>query len=114
MPPEPQGDHGELTQLSVIGGQELAAAAAETAELPRDSESITAILHGAGAGCMAIAVSPSATFAAVAAGARPLLPVSNTFVNPSGMRVKVNLGQTFRLESIVLEFIVIVPVEALN
>ena len=47
MPPKPQGNHGELTQLSVTGGQELlAAAAAETVVLLRESESITAILHG--------------------------------------------------------------------
>lgn len=117
MPPNPQGNHGELTELSVTGGQELAAAAAETAELDRSSASIgsTSILHGAGAACMEIAVSLSATFAAVGAGARPAPPpVSNTFVSPSDIRVKVNLGQTFRVESIVLEFIFIVPVEALN
>jgi len=55
-----QGPHGELTELSVTGAQELAAAAeavaVETAESERTATSSTMILHGAiaiGAGATA-------------------------------------------------------------
>jgi hypothetical protein len=49
-PPSPQGPHGELTELSVMGAHELVVAAAIVLE--RDSKSLTATtsaLHGAGA-----------------------------------------------------------------
>ena len=49
-PPSPHGPHGELTELSVIGGQELVVAAARV-ELLRASEAVltASTLHGAGA-----------------------------------------------------------------
>ena len=59
--PGAQGPHGELTELSVTGAQELVAAAAEVVELARDSKSLIATsLHGATVGAgMATALGSS-------------------------------------------------------
>src|SRR5262245_5892316 len=119
--PGAQGPQGELTELSVTGAQELAATA-DTAESERALTSSTAMtFHGAGAIVGKGRVAGTATtadlsdLAVCAAAVRPVSPpVSSTFVSPSGIRLKVNLGQTFNVESKVLKFIVIVPVEALK
>jgi hypothetical protein len=110
--PGAQGPHGWLTELNVTGGQPVVAAAVDIVAPLRASKSVAvaSALHGIGAGKTAAAdnlVDPAVC------GARVPLPVSSTFVSPSGMRVKVNFGQTFNDESKVLKFIVIVPVEAL-
>ena len=111
-----QGHQGEVA-VSVSGGQELLAAAEVVALEKPSTFLITATLHGAGWGSSTIISPPSlkstAVEAAVEEAVRPeSLPVSSTrFVVP---RVKVNLGQTFSVESNVLAFIVIVPDETLN
>jgi hypothetical protein len=113
------GPHGELTELSVIGGQEVATAVAKVElEAERASKlllSTATALHGA----IATALGSTATAAALldvadeAVSPEPLPPVSSTFVNPSGMRLKVNPGHTFSVESNVVALIVIDPVEDL-
>jgi len=113
-----QGPHGELTELSVIGGQVLVDVAARV-ELLRASKlvlSIAVALHGAGAiaSVAALGWDLPELVADEAVRPEPLSPVSNTFVNPSGMRLKVNLGQTFSVESNELALIVIVPLEDLK
>ena len=88
---------------------------------PRSSLT-AATLHGAGVGAGSRALSRrhrrsprlSAEAAVESRQARSGLPVSSTSVLLSDTRVKVNLGQTFSVESNVLAFIVIVPVEALK
>ena len=113
--PGAQGPHGVLTELSVTGAHEVLAAAFVVAPLTLlNSESlIVATGHGAGSASLATAsVSASAAESVDADGAvrpEPLPPVSYTFVNPSDTRVKVNFGHTFRVESNVLKFMVIVP-----
>src|ERR1700754_411931 len=114
--------HGWLTALNVIGGQELAATAAELNEPPAlvvpSKASITA--HGAGATVGAGAGSKITTpsLGAIAEFAvrpgPPGAPVSSTIgPPPPPTRVNVNFGQTFSVESKVLVLIVIDPVEAL-
>src|SRR5262245_33927280 len=120
--PGAQGPQGELTELSVTGAHELAAAAETATAEERASTSSTAMtLHGAGAivgkgrGAGAATTADLSDLAVCAAEVRPEPPpVSSTFVSPSGIRLKVNRGQTFNVESNVLKFIVIVPVEALK
>lgn len=120
-PPVAQGPHGELVEVSVIGEQELAAAAAVavSVSLLTFVASIAVMRHGAavgagagpGAGSIAISSDANAESDAV----RAVLvdpPVSNTFTTP--LRVKVNLGHTFSVESNVLAFIFIDPVEDLK
>ena len=119
--PGAQGPHGVLTELSVTGAQVLAAAAVVMLALLKflNSESlIVATGHGAGSAALTPTLSSSAAAESVAArpadgAVRPLPPVSYTFVNPSDTRVKVNFGQTFRVESNVLKLMVIVPPEVL-
>ena len=112
-----QFDHGELTELSVTGGQEVLVAALAVPSLetlPSKSEiSAHFAIVGAGAGSSTIP-SPAAVAPAVRPG--PVgAPVSSTNGDPAPppTRVKVNFGQTFSVESKVLEFIVIEPVEDL-
>ena len=119
-PPVPQVTHGELTELSVTGGHEVEAVAVENEPptLVVPSKSSTVARHGAGAtvgaGAGSIA-SLSDTVASAAVRPGPLgAPVSSTSgPEPPPTRVNVNFGHTFRLESNVLELIVIDPVEAL-
>jgi hypothetical protein len=113
--------HGELTELSVIGGHVLAATAAELKEPPTlvvpSNVSITA--HGAGATVGAGAGSKTTpSLGSIVADAckpgPPGAPVSRTIgPPPPPTRVKVNFGQTFNVESKVFKLIVIDPVEAL-
>ena len=115
-PPVAQGPQGELVEVSVTGGQELVVEAA-VAELKRDSKSLIATsLHALSVGPGIAEASEKLSAGAVGEAVRPepLPPVSCTFVKPSATRVKVNFGHTFSVESNVLEFIVIVPVEALK
>jgi len=115
-----QGPHGELTELNVTGAQVLAAVVAAMFALSLESLTV-ATGHGAGnaaAGSITAMLSSLSAAESVAAipadgAVRPEPPVSNTFVSPSDTRVKVNFGQTCSVESNVLEFIVIVPPEAL-
>jgi hypothetical protein len=119
-PPVPQGPHGELVEVSVIGEQVLAAAAvAVSVSLLTFVASIAVMRHGAdvgagaGAGAGSIAISSDAI--AESDAVRAVLvdpPVSNTFT--TAPRVKVNLGHTFSVESNVLAFIFIDPVEDLK
>ncbi|HEY0725729.1 MAG TPA: hypothetical protein VGD41_17365 [Pyrinomonadaceae bacterium] len=105
--------HGELTELSVTGAQLLAAAAAnaesEVASLVVLSVGETTTWHGAivGAGAGAGSMTPIASSEAAAAAVKPEpppgAPVSSTFVPPPPTRVNVNFGQTFKVESKVLE-----------
>ena len=108
------GNHGEVA-VSVSGGHELVVAAA-VAEKRDSKSSIATDLHGAivavGTASASTPSAEAASEAAVESAVRPEPPVSSTFVTP--LRVKVNLGHTFRVESNELELIVIVPVEALN
>ena len=108
------GNHGEVA-LSVSGGHVLVAAAVALAN-PSNSLNITC-LHGAGngTGSSTPITSPSSNSTAEAAAVsavRPEPPVSSTSVVVP--RVKVNLGQTFSVESNELAFIVMFPVEDLN
>ena len=108
------GNHGEVA-LSVSGGQELVVAAVALANPSKFLD--IAVLHGAGKGsASSTIISPpslkSAAEAAAVSAVRPEPPVSSTSVVVP--RVKVNLGQTFSVESKLLAFIVIVPVEDLN
>ena len=113
------GHHGDVA-VSVSGGQELVAVAEVVAVAKPSTLLATAVLHGAGkgVGSSTTITPPSSKSTAVCAAAveevvRPEpLPVSSTSVVVP--RVKVNLGQTFYVESNELAFIVIVPVEALK
>ena len=117
-PPVAQGPHGELVEVSVIGGQELVVAVADAVSLLTLVSSIVATRQGAGAAVGAGTGSATKSSDAKASDAvrpGPLdPPVSNSFTAPSDTRVKVNRGQTFNVESKVLAFIVIDPVEALK
>ena len=108
-----QFDHGELTELNVTGGQVLVAVAvAKSPPMTSPSEvSITA--HRAIA--VASDEDPNTTPSPAAVRPGPVgAPVSSTNgPPPPPTLVKVNFGQTFSVESKVLEFIVIEPVEAL-
>lgn len=109
-----QGNHGEVA-VNVSGGQELVAAAVALVNPSKFLD--IAVLHGAGKGWgSSTIISPpslkSEAEAAAVSAVRPEPPVSSTSVVVP--RVKVNLGQTFSVESKLLAFIVIVPVEALK
>ena len=102
----------------VIGAQEVLAVASAipSPEMVRPSKSL--IAHGAGA-IVAVGTGevPKSSDANASDAVRPGpvdAPVSNSLVAPSDTRVKRNLGQTFNVESNVLEFIVIDPVEDLK
>ena len=117
-PPVAHGPHGELVELSVMGGQEVLVAVAFAKSPLILVSSIVAMRHGAivGSGAGAGAISKSSDTVAESAAVKPGpvgAPVSNSFTAPSDTRVKVNRGQTFSVESKVLECIVIEPVEAL-
>ena len=119
-----QGFQGELTELSVTGGQALAAVVAADRLAPlalfcwSDWKSVAVARQIAIAAVgSALALLPRGDVADEAV--RPESPpVSSTFTVPSSTppvtRLKVNFGQTFSVESNVLEFIVIVPVELLK
>ena len=111
-----QGPHGVFTEDSVTGGQELAVVAAKV-ELAAERASklllsVAIALHVAIAVALGSAAAAFLVVADEAVRPEPLSPVSHTFIAPSDTRVKVNRGQTFNVESNVLEFIVIVPDEA--
>ena len=115
-PPVAQGPHGELVELSVTGGQELVAVAVADEESPMTTgSSTTATLHGAIVAVGSGSVSkPSDAIASEAVRPGPVgAPVSSSLIAPSDTRLKVNFGQTFKVESKVLAFIVIDPVEDL-
>jgi len=120
--PGAQGPHGELTELSVTGAQELAVAADVVALFvaladPIVSKSLITALQGAGAiaaGSIAVLSLREADCDCVVARVVVGAPVSSTFGGtPPPTRVKVNFGHTFSVESNVLKLIVIVPAEAL-
>jgi hypothetical protein len=117
-----QFDHGELTELSVTGAQELVAVA-ESKEPPTLAVPLVSLIdverHGAGAAVGSGAGSKTTPSLAIVAAAavRPGpvgAPVSSTSgPPPPPTRVNVNFGQTFNVESKVDELMVIDPVEAL-
>ncbi len=116
-PPVPHGPHGELVEVSVIGAQELLAVASAipSPEMVRPSKSL--IAHGAGA-IVAVGTGevPKSSDANASDAVRPGpvgAPVSSSLTAPSDTRVNLNFGQTFNVESNVLEFIVIAPPEVL-
>src|ERR1044072_1871614 len=112
------GPHGELTERSVTGAHEVVAAAnVALFAVFADSNELTSLmtaLHGAGAialGSIAMLLPRTAVCDCVAVRPQPA-PVSSTFGGtPPPTRVKVNFGHTFNVESNVLAFIVIDPVE---
>ena len=108
--------------LSVIGGQVLvvvAAANEESVPTLLTGSNVSLIAQGAGAtvavgrGSNSEVLIVAVSEAAVAPGPSGA-PVSSTSGGtPPPTRVKVNFGQTFRVESKVLEWMVIEPVDAL-
>ena len=106
-----QVDHGELLEVSVTGGHELAAASV----VANDTVSASAVAkHGAGCGLGSISPISESDDMDDAMRFEPA-PVSSTFTSPSNKLVNVNFGQTFSDESNVPpSLIVIDPVEDLK